>query len=636
MRGVGLTLSRLPAASALIAGAAILATAAGPVTAAYAASTEEALAIPRVHTPGTPLSGGDEIALPEPLPPSEAARIRLILRLQAHGDIAGAVRETKLIDTSTALGQAMLGYVMADRHLGPHTHATVEDLGAWLQRWPDLPDAIPIHTLLVTRLPHGAPRPDRPSCDALPTSATEPALPAMPVPEETGTLQSRLVRNPTLDRAVATLAAAKGAAGVARLLANTKGLSPGYASQLSGEAARVLFTANRDTEALEIAVAGARACGPNVGNTCQIAALAPYMAGLAAWRLDRPDWARGYFDQAWRAGLTTPAQRAAAAFWAARARLRTSRDTASYMIWLARAAAERTTFHGQIARRMLGHNGWFGDESLELLTEADVDAVAATPEGLRAFALLQVGERPRAEAELRRLCPSVRDTPAMARAVMLVADRAGLSSLAGQLADLMQAADGRPRNATRFRIPRLRPDGGFKVDPALVYALARTESNFDNGSVSAVGARGLMQIMPETAQFIFGGSGHRVDPHGRWVTGQLRDPSSNLDLGQRYVAYLARHDVVDGNLLRLLASWNAGVYKFARWDAAMNDASDPLLFIEAIPADETRAFVPRVMAYTWIYAARLRVATPSLDELAAGEWPQYHPLAGHDDSPRLN
>lgn len=61
----------------------------------------------------------------------------------------------------------------------------------------------------------------------------------------------------------------------------------------------------------------------------------------------------------------------------------------------------------------------------------------------------------------------------------------------------------------------------------------------------------------------------------------------------------------------------------SRWSATIRDHGDPLLFIEAIPIDETRAFVPRVLAHTWLYAARLRLPAPSLDDLAAGSWPRY-------------
>ncbi len=117
---------------------------------------------------------------------------------------------------------------------------------------------------------------------------------------------------------------------------------------------------------------------------------------------------------------------------------------------------------------------------------------------------------------------------------MLVADRAGLVDLAAALADLVQAADGRPRAVTRFAVPRLRPAGGFTIDPALVYALARAESNFDANLVSTAGARGMMQIMPDDRALHVGrGPAAR---HGR-APGD--DPADNLALGQRYVSYLA-------------------------------------------------------------------------------------------------
>lgn len=584
------------------------------------------MAIPRVSP-----SGGDEVALPQPLPPSEAARIRRILRLQSRGDLAQAVRETDLLDTSTPLTQSMLGYVLADRHLGRHSHTSIDELTRWLERWSDLPDAIPVHTLLISRLPRGATPPSVPISAALsaPTAADVPAT--APAPEEMGTALSGLARNGELDDNVRNRARRGGASGVIALLRRTRGLAPGYASQLAGEAARDLFTSNRDEDTLRLGMSGASACGRD--GSCQVAALAPYMAGLAAWRLDRPDTAKIYFEQAWQAGLTTAAQRAAAAFWAARAHLRNHDD--QYVTWLNRAAAERVTFYGQIARRMLADAGngeggeRFGRPSREVLAMADVEAIASTDEGLRAFALLQVGERPRAEAELRRLWPRVHGDPAMARAIMLVADRAGLSSLAAQLADLMQSADGQVRENTRFRIPRLRPDGGFRVDPAIVYAVARTESDFNSECLSSAGAVGIMQIMPETAELMFGIGGHKVDPHGNWINERLHDPSSNLDLGQRYIAHLAENDAVNGDLIRLLASYNAGPGRIAQWDETMHDAGDPLLFIEAIPIDETRAYVPRVLTYTWIYAARLRLPTPSLDELAAGGWPRFHPMGGH-------
>src|SRR3546814_11560883 len=51
--------------------------------------------------------------------------------------------------------------------------------------------------------------------------------------------------------------------------------------------------------------------------------------------------------------------------------------------------------------------------------------------------------------------------------------------------------------------------------------------------------------------------------------------------------------------------------------------SDPLLFIESIPARETRVYVERVLTNLWIYRHRLGQPTPGLDAVAAGEWPRY-------------
>jgi len=107
---------------------------------------------------------------------------------------------------------------------------------------------------------------------------------------------------------------------------------------------------------------------------------------------------------------------------------------------------------------------------------------------------------------------------------------------------------------------------------------------------------------------------------------QLHDPAVNLDLGQRYLHFLGAAEPVGGDLLRLLASYNSGPTAFGRWKTSIRDNGDPLLFIEAMPIDETRAFVPRVLTYTWLYAARLRLPTASLDDLAAGVWPRYRPL----------
>jgi soluble lytic murein transglycosylase len=73
----------------------------------------------------------------------------------------------------------------------------------------------------------------------------------------------------------------------------------------------------------------------------------------------------------------------------------------------------------------------------------------------------------------------------------------------------------------------------------------------------------------------------------------------------------------------VLAAYNAGPGNLSKWLPAHGHRDDPFLFIEAIPIDETRDFVRRVLAFSWIYASRLGLPAPSLDELAAGSFPRF-------------
>jgi hypothetical protein len=61
----------------------------------------------------------------------------------------------------------------------------------------------------------------------------------------------------------------------------------------------------------------------------------------------------------------------------------------------------------------------------------------------------------------------------------------------------------------------------------------------------------------------------------------------------------------------------------ARWLPVAQRRQDPLLFIESIPLAETRLFVQRVLTFSWIYANRLNLPSPSLDALASGYFPGF-------------
>jgi soluble lytic murein transglycosylase-like protein len=73
----------------------------------------------------------------------------------------------------------------------------------------------------------------------------------------------------------------------------------------------------------------------------------------------------------------------------------------------------------------------------------------------------------------------------------------------------------------------------------------------------------------------------------------------------------------------LTTAYNGGPGNLSRWLASMDFKGDPFLFIESIPAAETRGYIERVVTNYWIYSERLGQPVGSLDASAAGTWPVY-------------
>ncbi len=516
-----------------------------------------------------------------------------IYELQRTGKFDLAAQESALLNNNL-----LLGHLRADRLLRLGRKAPVSELQAWLAAYGDHAEAGAVYALLLRLVPHGQAMPAAPVADTL--------APEKLTNNDSGgidQLDADIPRRPQLETRVMGDVRTGKIDSATSLLAHTPGLSADYRAVLLADMARALFTQNQDGEAFKLA-SQAWLDDRQYGQPA-------YLAGLAAWRMGDPATARSWFEASADAPSNTPSMRSGAAFWAARAAQK-HQDHQAALAWLNRAAQEKHTFYGLLATRVLGRQVGF-DWGKELAGEADMQAIGSTPQGMRAFALLQVGRKDQAEDEFRALWPKLQHWPAMQRALMLVADQAQMTALTAQLAGLVKSADGAVNDMARFPVPVLKPARGFTVDQALVYALTRIESNFQADAASSAGARGLMQLTPLTADFVTSGD--------RNHHGSLENPGVNLDLGQRYLIYLSGTSGVNADLVRLLASYNAGPTQVAHWN--IQDQGDPLLYIESIPVDETRAFVPVALAYSWIYAARFHQPSPSLDALAAGERPQF-------------
>ena len=136
------------------------------------------------------------------------------------------------------------------------------------------------------------------------------------------------------------------------------------------------------------------------------------------------------------------------------------------------------------------------------------------------------------------------------------------------------------------------------ISPALLYGLIRTESAFQSGVVSRVGAVGLTQLMPETARETAGRIRRSGGPDYLAAQNEanLIDPDVNIHIGSFYLNYLIER--FNNTTLALLA-YNGGMNRVRRWYAANSLPVD--LFLETVVFNETRNYGRKVIAASAVY-----------------------------------
>ena len=132
---------------------------------------------------------------------------------------------------------------------------------------------------------------------------------------------------------------------------------------------------------------------------------------------------------------------------------------------------------------------------------------------------------------------------------------------------------------------------------SLAHGISRQESSFDPYAISHAGARGMMQLMPGTARDQAGKMGLGYDSYRL-----LTDPNYNVSIGSAYFQHML--DIWDGNVPLAVASYNAGSGNAGKWVRQYGDPRgkvDVVAWIEAIPYDETRGYVQRVIENSVVY-----------------------------------
>jgi hypothetical protein len=545
--------------------------------------------------------------VPRVLPQSDVELYRRIHAAQLREDWSEANR---LMDELT--DRTLVGHVLASRYLASYP-AKYDELRGWLERYSDHPDAGRIQKLAAAKQPRGkvkskgkrarkrAAIEDALIDDEEHQSATTTRRPRPPASKGRKAITARstsvlgqfnlALKRGNLEAAEAALghANAEDQLGVTRL------------DSLRASLAQSLLQSGQYARAYALAAAAAR--------SRDSVPTAPWIAGLAGFKLGKYREAADFFEAS-GAAVRDDWHAARIAYWAARAHEAAVQPEASRRA-MTRAAGYSRSLYGMMARYRLGMRQEFDFGQVARADDTGLSKIGGTPEGRRAFALVQIGMAHHAGEELLRRYRA--DGQGLEETYLAIADRGTLPDLAYHVSADLYTRTGRTYDPGLYPVPSWSPTSGFQLDRALIYAVMRQESAFQAKVVSTADARGLMQLIPPTAIWMAG------DGSLRGELGRLFNPEYNMELGQRFLRTLLDRSTIAGNVAFAAAAYNAGEGALAKW--TLRD--DPLLFMATIPYNETRQYVERVIYNMAAYRLRFGQRPAELESLALNQWPNY-------------
>jgi soluble lytic murein transglycosylase len=319
-----------------------------------------------------------------------------------------------------------------------------------------------------------------------------------------------------------------------------------------------------------------------------------WLAGTTALRLGRAAEAVGMFERYARAAQT-PQTQSKGHYWAGHA-AQSAGDTLAATGYFNQAAAEVDQFYGQLAAERLGR---------PISIPPEPAAISIPPEQRASFHQSEIVRA----AKILGAMGAWTDQTHFIRTIAQNAKSDADHVLAGELASAL----GRPdlgvmvsrvarnsgtRDPVRIGFPQIPVPAALQHQWTMIHAISRQESQFDRQATSRVGAKGLMQLMPRTAQEQAGKLGLPYN-HGRLTS----DPRYNVMLGSAYFDRMLAY--YGGSHVLAVAAYNAGPGNVNKWLVANGDPRmsgvDPISWIEAIPLLETRGYVQRVLENAVVY-----------------------------------
>lgn len=278
----------------------------------------------------------------------------------------------------------------------------------------------------------------------------------------------------------------------------------------------------------------------------------------------------------------------AASYWAGRSYAALGDKTRSKAIWRSIIAREPLSYYAVLAAKRLDTTLVAPDRSPS--NYARIPAIDTALD--RVVALKDVGMDVEAGFENDRLFRDALANPA--RLVATAHALSGGDQASRSIALGRRALDDIGHSPENYRLyfPVLERETLISsskengLDPVLVAALIRQESNFNPVATSPAGARGLMQLMPAVGKSVADSKGI-----GPWDPDLLYQPAVNIKLGTAHLSGLVRKYP---EVVKVLSAYNAGESRVEKW-STKTGASDPEVFTERIPFVETRDYVRTIV-----------------------------------------
>lgn len=539
------------------------------------------------------------VHLPDVLSDNDAALYEQIFMLQSREKIDDAIKLEHQIADKTLMNE-----VLFQRYISKTYRTKGREIAAWMNKYYDMPGADRMEKL--AKIKQAAvrnaklPRPISGS-ESIETAQSE----TWTAKKYTGDTDAKITK---FKRAIRS-----GSTKTARLIledgALRRRLTESDYGRLAGRLAYIYYT-NGEFEL-------AKKWGFVASDAMSEYGL--WTMGLLYFKEEKFVESQKYFSRILELHQINDARKTEAAFWAGRAADANGNRAAAKKYWTI-AAAHPMAFYGALSATMLGNAPEY--EFFEQdCTEDDMDELRGTKYGKIALALLQVGNKERAEQYLKYMITS-RASDRTLHAVNSVATAYGLPRVSIQASGVIRdrgilEIDDDIIYSAQYPLPDWEPMGGWSIDRALLLAITKQESGFKVNAKSNAGANGLMQLMPSTAKRVARQNKMSMDEI------DMAKPEHNMFLGQQYIVDLLAHPNIENNIIKMLAAYNAGMGTLVKFEKYF-ETYDPLLYIESFPAYETRSYIKRVMSNLWLYRARLNQPLTSMRELADGQWPLYN------------